>query len=174
MLHTFWIRGLNNPFPECRGRLSSVSPLCRNSRLLARFRPQGCVLNRTGSPLSRSPGHTDCLLHTSESGRMATFSRKPRQSQLALRERAKLFQGPLSRGEKNPSHAGINLTIQGPLTNFYTGLQQGKGGGGKQRKKREERNSLNLILDVNKKIVQVDGGGKRWGKAGKTTESPTD
>ena len=102
MLHTFWIRGLNNPFPECRGRLSSVSPLCRNSRLLARLRHQSCVLSRTGSALSGSPGHTDCLLHTSESGRMATFSRKPRQSQLAPRERAKLFQGPLSRGEKNP------------------------------------------------------------------------
>ena len=72
------------------------------------------------------------------------------------------FKGPFHEGKKilQKPYTGIDLTIQGPLTNFYTGLQQGKGGGGKQRQKREERNSLNLILDVNKKIVQVDGGRK--------------
>lgn len=177
MLHTVWIRGLNNPFPECRGRWSSVSPLCRNSRLLARFRSRGCVVSRTGSPLSRSTGHTDSLLHTLRLGRMATFSRKLKLSQLAPWERAKLFQGPLSGGGKktiqNP-YTGTSLTIQGPLMDFYTGLQQGKGGGGKQMQKGEERNALNLLLDVNKKIVHVWVDGGRPGEAEKIIESPID
>ena len=108
---------------------------------------------------------------------MATFSRKLKLPQLAPWERAKLFQGPLLGGGKkiiqNP-YIGISLTIQGPLTDFYPGLQQGKGGGGKQMQKGEETNSLNLLLDMNKKIAQVSVDGGRPGEAEKIRESPID
>ena len=40
--------------------------------------------------------------------------------------------------------------------------------------KGEERNSLNLLLDVNKKIVQVLVDGGRPGEAEKITEGPID
>lgn len=74
---------------------------------------------------------------------------------------------------QNP-YIGTSLTIQGPLTDFYTGLQQRKGGGGKQMQKGEERNALNLLLDVNKKIVHVWVDGGRPGEAEKIIESPID
>lgn len=38
----------------------------------------------------------------------------------------------------------------------------------------EERNSLNLLLDVNKKIVQVSVDDGRPGEAEKITEGPID
>lgn len=85
---------------------------------------------------------------------MTTPSRKPRQSPTASLEREKRFQGPLSEGGKivQKPHTSTSLTIQGPVADFYTGFQgQGKRGGGKQMQQREERNSLNLVLDVNKK-----------------------
>lgn len=40
--------------------------------------------------------------------------------------------------------------------------------------KGEETNSLNLLLDMNKKIVQVSVDGGRPGEAEKISESPID
>lgn len=146
-LPTLRIRDLNNPFPEWRGRLSSVSPLCRNSRLLARFGSQGGagggghIVSRTGSLLSRSAGRTDSVLHTSEFGRMATFSRKPRQSvpsRLPGREQ-NFSRAPFTGGNKilQKPYTGINRTIQAPFTDFDGGLgEEGEGGGGKQMQQR--------------------------------------
>lgn len=125
------------------------------------------VVSRTGSPLPGSLGPADCLCFTllSLAERPPPPGNSGRQFPAVTLGEKNFFKGPFHEGKKTVQkpHLSINLTIQGPLTDFYTGLQGGGGdkGGGKQTQKREERNSLDLVRDVNKKIVQiaVDGGG---------------
>lgn len=108
---------------------------------------------------------------------MATFSRKLKLSQLAPWERAKLFQGPLSGGGKKnypkPLHWYKPNHSRAPH-GFLPRTSAGEGRRWETNADGRRKNSLNLLLDVNKKIVQVSVDGGRPGEAEKITEGPID
>ena len=104
---------------------------------------------------------------------MAASFRKLRPSPaVSLGESNTLSRAPFTRGKKiiQKPHTGINLTIQGPLTDFLHRTSVGETGGGNPMQKREERSSLNLILNMSKNTVQVS---VCWGREGSRGNAST-
>lgn len=87
----------------------------------------------------------------------ASFRKLGPSPAVSLGESNTLSRAPFMRGEKNnpKPHSGINLTIQGPLTDFLHRTSWGEAGGGNPMENIEERSSLNLILNMSKNSVQV-------------------